>query len=57
MDRRTPAYRDDRRSRVLSVDDMRDDDLAVARGIVWACLASVVFWGLFVLGVVLCRGG
>jgi hypothetical protein len=36
---------------------MRDDDLAVARGIVWACLASVVFWGLFVLGVVLCRGG
>lgn len=36
---------------------MKDDDLATARGIVVACLASVVFLGLFVLGVVLCRGG
>jgi hypothetical protein len=32
---------------------MRDDDLAVARGIVGACLASVVFWGLIVLAWVL----
>jgi hypothetical protein len=28
---------------------MKDDDLATARGIVVACLASVVFLGLFVL--------
>lgn len=28
---------------------MKDDDLATARGIVGACLASVVFWCLIVL--------
>ena len=32
---------------------MRDDDLNTARGIVRACLASVVFWGLIVLAWVL----
>lgn len=28
---------------------MRDDDLNAARGIVVACLSSLIFWGLFVL--------
>lgn len=32
---------------------MRDDDLNTARGIVWACAASVAFWGLIVLAWVL----
>lgn len=32
---------------------MRDDDLRAARGIVTACLASVVFWVLVVLAWVL----
>lgn len=32
---------------------MKTDDLNAARGIVWACLASVVFWGLVVLAWVL----
>lgn len=32
---------------------MRDDDLNTARGIVRACLASAVLWGLIVLAWVL----
>ena len=31
---------------------MKDDDLATARGIVLACVASVVFWGAVVLAIV-----
>ena len=31
---------------------MRDDDLVTARGIVWACVASVMFWGAVVLVIV-----
>jgi len=28
---------------------MRDDDLNAARGVIYACLSSVVLWGLFAL--------
>lgn len=32
---------------------MRDDDLRVARGIVWACLASAAIWLLVVIALAL----
>lgn len=28
---------------------MQDDDLEAARGVIYACLSSVVLWGLVVL--------
>lgn len=32
---------------------MRDDDFDAVRGIVWACVASLVFWAIIALAVYL----